>query len=75
MRWVSGSCEASSTTVQLTRGMPGRLGHHWRTKWALSGYHGGNGKGFGVGGVGAGRVGVVAGDGFVDGFVDGLDAL
>lgn len=32
--------------MQLTRGMPGRVGHHWRTKCALSGYHGGKGNGF-----------------------------
>lgn len=32
--------------MQLTRGMPGRLGHHWRTKCALSGYQVGKGYGF-----------------------------
>lgn len=34
--------------MQLTRGMLGKLGHHCRTKWALSGYHGGKGYGFGL---------------------------
>lgn len=33
--------------MQLTRGICGRLGHHCRTKCALSGYHGGVGYGFG----------------------------
>lgn len=31
--------------MQLTRGMLGRLGHHCRTKCALSGYQGGKGNG------------------------------
>lgn len=32
--------------MQLTRGTPAKVGHHCRTKWALSGYHGGDGNGF-----------------------------
>lgn len=48
VRCVSWSCAESRTTVQLIRGIPGRLGHHWRTKWALSGHHGGNGNGLGL---------------------------
>jgi hypothetical protein len=34
--------------VQLSRGRPGSVGHHCRTKCALSGYHLGNGKGLGL---------------------------
>lgn len=33
-------------TVQLTLDTPGKLGHHCRTKCALSGYHCGEGNGF-----------------------------
>lgn len=33
-------------TVQLTLDTPGKLGHHCRTKCALSGYHCGDGNGF-----------------------------
>ena len=32
-------------TVQLTLGIPGNVGHHWRTKWALSGNQDGEGNG------------------------------
>lgn len=31
--------------MQLSRGTVGSVGHHWRTKCALSGYHGGKGNG------------------------------
>lgn len=31
--------------MQLRRGTVGNVGHHWRTKCALSGYHGGKGNG------------------------------
>lgn len=35
--------------------MLGKEGHHWRTKCADSGYHGGKGKGLGNDGAGSGR--------------------
>ena len=53
MRWLTWSCSANKTIVQLTRGMLGRLSHHCRIICALSGYQGEkwNGLRFGVGGV------------------------
>lgn len=38
----SGPSTSSSmriNTVELSFGTEGRVGHHWRIKWALSGYH------------------------------------
>ena len=63
-------------TVQLTLDTPGKLGHHCRTKCALSGYHSGDGNGFadgvcidsidgngGGGGIGSEGAGLRAGGG------------